>query len=191
MKSNLNDNYAILVNKNYKLPDNYEPSDLILINEKYSIKGMARKKAKEAFEKLCEDALKENLKIINESSYRSYKRQLELYNEEISKKGLKANDSIAIPGHSEHQTGLAFDLCTDKENMYNFIKTEEFKWINKNGHKYGFILRYPRNKEHITGYIYEPWHYRYLGVELATKGYESKLTYDEYYFKYIKKDSLS
>ena len=71
--------------------------------------------------------------------------------------------------------------------MYNFDKTNEFAWLNKNAYKYGFILRYPKDKENITGYIYEPWHYRYLGITLAKKVYESGLTYDEYYLKYIKK----
>ncbi len=174
--------YDILVNKEYGLPEDYIPNDLIEIDKKYSIKGMAKKEACEAFIKMVEDALKINLHIINESAYRSYERQKELYDEEYNKKGNKANDTIALPGHSEHQTGLAFDLCTDTHNMYEFENTEEFIWLSKHAHEYGFILRYPKNKKDITGYNYEPWHYRYLG-DLATKVYKSNLTYDEYYKK--------
>ena len=175
--------YDILINKEHGLPSDYEPNDLIEINKKYSIKGTARKDAVNAFIKMVEDALKYDLHIINESAYRSYNRQKELYDIEYKKKGIKANDTIALPGHSEHQTGLAFDLCTNTDNMYEFENTNEFIWLSKHAHEYGFILRYPKNKKDITGYDYEPWHYRYLGVDLATKVYESNLTYDEYHKK--------
>ena len=187
MLADLNKNYAILVNKNYTLPKDYVPNDLILIDSKYSIKGEGRVKAVNSFIKMCNDALDKNLHIINESAYRSYERQKELYDIDYAKKGSIANDTLALPGSSEHQTGLAFDLCTNEYNMYNFDKSNEFIWLIKNAHKYGFILRYPKGMKHITGYNYEPWHFRYLGTDLATKVYNSNLTYDEYYFKYIEK----
>ena len=175
--------YDILVDKEYGLPNDYIPQDLVEIDKKYSIKGLAKKDAAEAFIKMASDALKYNLHIINESAYRSFDRQKELYDIEYEISGIKANDTIALPGHSEHQTGLAFDLCTDTNDMYSFGNTNEFIWLSKHAHEYGFILRYPKGKENITGYKYEPWHYRYLGKDLATKVYESGLTYDEYHKK--------
>ena len=173
--------YSILVNKNNELDKNYIPNDLVHI-DKYSKKGMARKQACIDFIRMCDDAAKLNLNIINESAYRSYERQKILYEKEVKIKGNKANMSIAKPGQSEHQTGLAFDLCTLEYDMYNFSKSDEYKWLLKNSYKYGFILRYPKGKENITGYIYEPWHFRYLG-DLASKVFKSGLTYDEYYIK--------
>ncbi len=173
--------YSILVNKSHGLPYDYIPSDLVKIDNKYSIKGKAKKDACDAFIKMAKDAEKLNLSIINESSYRSYDRQKELYNIEYNIKKDEASKSIAPPGYSEHQTGLAFDICTRNNNMYELENTDEFIWLCKHAHEYGFILRYPKGKENITGYIYEPWHFRYLGTNLAKKVYESNLTYDEYY----------
>lgn len=187
MLADLNKDCAILVNKRYSLPSNYVPTDLVMIDSKYSIKGMARIEAVNKFEEMCKEALNKNLHIINESAYRSYERQKELYDIDYKDKGDLTNNTLALPGESEHQTGLAFDLCTNEYSMYEFDKSEEFVWLQKHAHKYGFILRYPKNKESITGYNYEPWHYRYLGTNLATKVYNSKLTYDEYYLKYIEK----
>ena len=174
--------YSILVNKLNGLDESYIPNDLVVI-KKHSKKGMARLNATNDFIKMCDDAEKLNLNIINESAYRSYERQKELYEKDYLVKGDIANMTIAKPGHSEHQTGLAFDLCTDKYDMYNFDKSDEYKWLIKNSYKYGFILRYPKDMENITGYTYEPWHFRYLGKDLATKVFKSKLTYDEYYLK--------
>ncbi|MBR1376653.1 MAG: M15 family metallopeptidase [Bacilli bacterium] len=185
MESDLNKDIAILVNKEYKLKKDYEPDDLVEIDKTYSIKGMARYEACNSFIIMAKDAEKKNLHIINESAYRSYNRQKYLFDKEYKEKGDKTLNSIALPGHSEHQTGLAFDLCTNIFSMYDFDKSDEFVWLSKNAHKYGFILRYPKGKENITGYKYEPWHYRYLGTNLATKVYKSNLTYDEYYKKYL------
>ena len=96
-----------------------------------------------------------------------------------------SNDDYASrPGFSEHQTGLALDIVTDNIIGNEFENTDEFKWLQENAHLYGFILRYPKDKEYITGYNYESWHYRYVGKELATKIKESGLTYDEYYAYY-------
>ena len=174
-------NYDIIVNKKYGLPYDYIPTDLVEIDKEYSIKGLAKKDACKAFIKMAKEASKLNLFIINESAYRSYNRQKELFDIEYNNKGTDALKSIAIPGYSEHQTGLAFDICTKTHNMYEIENTEEFIWLCKHAHEYGFILRYPKDKEDITGYIYEPWHFRYLGINLAKKVYESNLTYDEYY----------
>ena len=176
-------NYNILVNKKYSLPDNYIPEDLVYIDRKYSIKGMARREACESFIKMAKDAEESNLHIINESAYRDYEYQKLLFEKEYQLKGEEIYNTLALPGHSEHQTGLAFDICTDKYSMYDIEKSIEFTWLERHAHEYGFILRYPKGKEDITGYNYEPWHYRYLGCDLATKVYKSGLTFDEYYEK--------
>jgi D-alanyl-D-alanine carboxypeptidase len=93
-----------------------------------------------------------------------------------------ANQSIARPGQSEHQTGLAVDISTVSRNCYLqecFADTSDGQWLANNSYKYGFILRFPEDKVAITGYQYEPWHFRYVGVDLATALYESGLTLDE------------
>ena len=105
------------------------------------------------------------------SGYRDYDRQAEIYAETEAGKAQQ-------PGASEHQTGLAFDVTA--ENNGGFETTEQYAWIRVNAHKYGFIQRYPSNKSHITGISYEPWHYRYVGVQAATEIYENNLTLEEY-----------
>ena len=112
------------------------------------------------------------------SGYRSYYDQKSTYNYWVSVYGQKDADTIsARPGHSEHQTGLAFDI-TSLNSSYG--ETEEGIWLRENCFKYGFIIRYPKGKEHITGYAYEPWHIRYVGVEHATYIMNNNLTLEEY-----------
>ena len=86
----------------------------------------------------------------------------------------------AKPGHSEHQTGLAVDVEGENKDYDNFEDTKEFIWMKNNAHRFGFILRYPKGKEHITGFKYEPWHYRYVGIETATKIFKQNITLEEY-----------
>jgi len=117
---------------------------------------------------------------------RDYDEQEETYEYYKSTKGEEyANNYAAQPGNSEHQTGLAFDILSPNSNTKNFDETEEFKWLQKNAYKYGFIMRYPKDKEDITGYKYEPWHYRYVGIEVAKQIHEEDITFDEYYAFYI------
>ena len=172
---------AILVNKFYKLDDNYQPDDLVNVSNWYSY-GTQRL-SKEVYEKFLEmyaDAKKKNLELIINDSYRTLEDQQDSWD--------AYGDKIAArAGHSEHNTGLAIDVISPTSNSENFDKTEEFKWLSIHAHEYGFILRYPKDKEYITGYDYESWHYRYLGKELATKVYESGLTYEEYYAYYLEK----
>ena len=172
----------ILVNKSNKLPDNFIPNDLELINAKYTIKPIyLKKEAKEAFEKLCKDAEKEGYKILGASGYRSYSYQKQLYYNYITEKGLEYADSCsARPGHSEHQTGLAIDVEGSNGTYDDFLNTKEFAWMKQSAYKYGFILRYPDGKSHITGFKYEPWHYRYVGINDATKINDLNITYEEY-----------
>lgn len=175
-------------NKYYKLPDNYEPTDLVTVKNWYSY-GDDTKLRQEAYDKFIEmyNSAKENdLNIIINSAYRSYKYQEELYNDYLSRYGKEYTDNYAArPGHSEHQTGLTIDVTTYGADGDNFDKTDEFKWLQDNAHLYGYILRYPKGKENITGYKYESWHYRYVGVDVATIIHDENITFDEYYSYYI------
>ena len=174
--------YDFIVNKNYKLSEDYIPNDLELLDTKYSCKDKyLRKEAKYYFEKMASDAKKKGYNIIAVSTYRSYNYQDKLYNNYVKEKGIYYADmASARAGHSEHQTGLAVDVADNSLDYDNFDKTKEFKWIINNAHKYGFILRYPIAKFHITGFKYEPWHYRYVGTSVATYIYENKITLEEY-----------
>ena len=172
---------AVIVNKYYKLDKDYEPEDLTIINSKFaSGTQKLRKEAADKFEEMASDMLKENLKIYAGSTYRSYSYQEGLYNRYVKKDGFKEAETYsARAGYSEHQLGLAVDIVNGKWN-YLSEGDKEYTWLINNSYKYGFILRYPHESEYITGYVFEDWHFRYLGIELATKVYESKLTYDEY-----------
>lgn len=172
----------ILVNKKNKLPKNYIPNDLELVNCKYSSKEIyLRKRAKRYFELMCKKAKKNNLNIIGVSGYRSYEYQDKLYNNYIKEKGYQyASLCSAKAGCSEHQTGLAIDVSDISLDYDNFDQTKEFTWTLENSHKYGFILRYPKNKTNITGFKYEPWHYRYIGKKIAKYIYQNNITLEEY-----------
>lgn len=171
----------VIVNKYYKLDKDYEPEDLTVINSKFaSGTQKLRKEAAGKFEEMASDMLKENLKIYAGSTYRSYSYQEGLYNRYVKKDGFKEAETYsARAGYSEHQLGLAVDIVNGKWN-YLSEGDKEYTWLINNSYKYGFILRYPHESEYITGYVFEDWHFRYLGIDLATKVYESKLTYDEY-----------
>ena len=156
----------LVANKTYSLPEDYNPGELLT-------------ECSEAFEKMKSDAAKEDLVLWNASGFRSYELQESLYTRYSDRDGKEAADRYsARPGHSEHQTGLAIDLNTITSA---FANTAEGKWVSENCHKYGFILRYPQDKEAVTGYMYEAWHIRYVGVDTATKIYESGLCFEEYF----------
>ena len=139
-----------------------------------------------AFMKMWQDAKKEGLTLIINSSYRSYKEQDQVYDEYKSQRGVEGADKIAArPGFSEHQTGMAIDIQTYGSRAKTFENFDEFKWLIDNAHKYGFILRYPKGKEYLTGYEYESWHFRYVGVEAATYIHENNITFDEYYAYFV------
>lgn len=176
---------TILVNKYHKLPDDYEPSDLVALS--YSSNYYLRKEAAEAFEKLTDAALLEGVIFYPFSPYRSYETQKKLYNNYKNRDGEKKADTYsARPGFSEHQLGLAVDVRSN--TLTDNLTPEHYEWMLNNSYKYGFIVRYPKGKQHITQFIEEPWHLRYLGIELATKVHDSGLTYDEYYDIYMKKN---
>lgn len=171
----------VLVNKYHKLDENYEPSDLTIIDSKYaSGTQKLRKEAQIKFEEMASDMAKENLKIYAGSTYRSYTYQKGLYDRYVKKDGFAAAETYsARSGYSEHQLGLAVDIVNGKWD-YLSENDKEYDYLVKNSYKYGFILRYPRGSEYVTGYMFEDWHFRYLGIELATKVFNSGLTYDEY-----------
>lgn len=176
------DDILALVNKYNKLQTDYVPSDLKYISSSYGY-GQLREIAKNAFEDMCKSAKKENIIIYGGSGYRSYNHQLRLYNNYVARDGKTEADTYsARAGYSEHQTGLAMDIMNSK---WGYIaKTDkEYTWLINNSYKFGFILRYPEGKEKITGYMYEPWHYRYVGIELATEITKLGITYDEYIAK--------
>lgn len=119
------------------------------------------------------------------SAYRSYERQKQIYDNNVRSRGTTQTDKVsAVPGSSEHQTGLSIDVSSDSVGCSietSFGSTKEGKWLEKNCYKYGFIIRYPKDKTKITGYSYEPWHIRYVGKNLAKYLYKNNLTLEEYY----------
>ena len=159
---------TILVNKYNYLTEDYVPENLQTVDKKYSSKTLQLVDyAKEAFEELSEAASKENYTVLAMSSYRSYQYQYNLYNRYVNTDGIEAADTYsARPGYSEHQTGLAVDVYNGKEDFTNFEKTKEYNWMQDNAYKFGFILRFPKDKVLETGYQYESWHYRYVGKEI-------------------------
>ncbi len=186
---NLNTN-LILVNKYNYLTEDYIPENLEPIDIAYARSGMQLvREAKEAFETLSEDAKKEGMNIIAMSSYRSYDYQVNLYNNYVATDGKEAADTYsARAGYSEHQTGLAVDVYNKVLPYTSFEETEEFNWMQENAYKYGFILRFPKDKVNITGYQYESWHYRYVGKEAAKYIHDHDLTLEEYYVKKVEKN---
>ena len=187
--SNLNDNNLILVNKFYHLKEDYVPNDLVTLSGQYNkgANNKMRKDAALAFMEMVDAAKLDNIILYNMSAYRDYNYQVNLYNKYIQRDGKEAADKYsARPGYSEHQSGL----CSDLNNISDsFDGTDEAIWLKNNAYKYGFILRFPKDKEDITGYKYEPWHYRYVGKEAAKIIYDDDITLEEYYAYYIEKTS--
>ncbi len=179
---------TLIVNKNYSLPSDYVPnslvtpyvlstSDIIQVNE------LAAADLKEMVEK----AKEEGITLYLSSGYISYETQIDLYEDRVSLVGeSEASKTFPKAGYSEHQTGLAFDFTNDPaspSNSTSFEETDASKWLRENAYKYGFILRYPKDKEHITGYTYMPWHYRYVGKEVAEAIHNigEDITMEEFY----------
>ncbi|MCI6899890.1 MAG: D-alanyl-D-alanine carboxypeptidase family protein [Tenericutes bacterium] len=178
---------TILVNKYNYLTEDYVPENLQTVDKKYSSKTLQLVDyAKEAFEELSEAASKENYTVLAMSSYRSYQYQYNLYNRYVNTDGIEAADTYsARPGYSEHQTGLAVDVYNGKEDFTNFEKTKEYNWMQDNAYKFGFILRFPKDKVLETGYQYESWHYRYVGKEIAKYIHDNNLCFEEYYATHL------
>ena len=188
--------YQVLVNKNNSLGKDYVPDNLVEIHEPAGVKmdsnyvNKLDKFVYQEFKDMQSDALLCNYEIFVDSSYRSFDYQQKLFNDIVSKKGLKyALRYCALPGSSEHQTGLAFDVIVRRDGILISDVSEmdsELIWLMDNSYKYGFILRYPKGKEKITGYNFEPWHFRYVGRDIALEMHDSGITTLEEYI--INKD---
>ena len=172
----------ILVNKHNYLKEDYVPENLKNLSSTYALSNMKMvEEAANAFESLSKDASKENYKVIAMSTYRSYEYQVDLYNKYVKSDGKEAADTYSgRPGNSEHQTGLAVDVYNQTETYTNFEKTKEYNWMQENAYKYGFILRFPKDKENETGYEFESWHYRYVGKDIAKYIHKHNITLEEY-----------
>lgn len=184
-------NILALVNKQYLLPGFYAPSDLKRPAVEFSFgdekveKAFLRKEAADALTQMFNEAKKDGLELLAVSGFRSYARQKSVFDAEVNRSGKEnAIKAVAIPGASEHQSGLAMDISSRSNHLdltEAFAKTKEGEWLAKNAHRFGFILRYPKGKENITNYEYEPWHFRYVGVKAATIIYIHKWTLEEYF----------
>lgn len=179
-----------LVNKELRLPAEYIPEDLVIPNVYFNFKHFDEKKqmraeAAKALEELFDGAANEDIALCGVSGYRSYQRQYEIFTNNVRTKGMDHTSKYsAVPGYSEHQTGLSIDVSSKSVNYRldsSFAETAEGKWLAENAHHYGYIIRFPEGKSKITGYSYEPWHIRYVGKDLATFLYKNDLTLEEYY----------
>ena len=188
--TSLNTNY-LFVNKFNYLDSNYIPNNLELLDNSYAKSGIYLvKEAKDELEKMIMKAREDGMNIRVISAYRSYTYQENLYNNYVKSDGVEMADTYsARAGYSEHQTGLVVDVTRAYDDFNNFENTNEYNWMLENAHNYGFILRYPKDKEDITTYSFEAWHYRYVGIELAQKIKASSLTFDEYYVRYLESDN--
>ena len=186
-KVNLSDWRLILVNRENKMPENYDIK-LTRLKNGHAIDSRCYKELQEMFD----DCRKEGLSPVICSSFRSWDKQNKLFYQEVNKYlgmgyGLKyakseAEKSVAIPGTSEHQLGLALDIVDINYQLLDDKQenTPVQRWLFKNSWKYGFILRYPNEKRKITGIIYEPWHYRYVGKEAAKEIHSQNICLEEY-----------
>ena len=190
-KANTNLDTAILVNKYYYLESDYIPEDLVNISQTYSWGENGSQKTRQivynAFIDMWNAANKEGYYLMINSSFRNYQDQESVYNAYKNTSGETYANSIATkPGFSEHQTGLALDIFSKSNTNKNTFKdSPEARWLKENAYKYGFILRYPEEFEEITGISFEPWHYRYVGKDIAKYIYENNITFDEYYAYYL------
>ena len=188
---------TVLVNKKNMLDSSYVPLKMYVVDENEnnfhqfkdaSLKPMLRSDIKEYVDKLINDAQGLGLPIIVDSGYRSYNYQQVVLDALINEKGDEAFKLVALPGASEHQTGLTLDIFNKLNNNKNTFKdTDTAKWLENNAYRFGFILRYPEDKVKVTGYSYEAWHFRYVGKEIAKYVYENNITFEEYYAYYIEK----
>lgn len=181
---------TVFVNKEYSLPKDYKPSELVVPNvvfnfTYYDERTLMRPEAASALEKLFNAAKKDGVILYGVSGFRSYARQYKIFTTNIATKGKTHTLRYsAVPGTSEHQTGLAIDVSCkslDFDLSTSFSTSPEGIWLAKNAHYYGYIIRYPKGMADVTGYAYEPWHIRYVGKGLANYLYTNNLTLEEYY----------
>ncbi|ASS92508.1 D-alanyl-D-alanine carboxypeptidase [Peribacillus simplex NBRC 15720 = DSM 1321] len=181
----------VLVNKKNKLPENYVPKDLVYTSIPFTFKEKTEKRkmrseAAAAISKLFAESKKQGVSLLGVSAYRSHATQVALFDYYVKRDGYaKAITYSALPGTSEHETGLAIDVtggngkCAAQDC---FGGTKEAKWLQAHADDYGFIIRYPKGKESVTGYKYEPWHLRYVGKSIAQTIMSHGITLEEYYY---------
>ncbi len=182
-------NILSVVNKTQGLPADYTPGDLVIPEVPFPFEGdipkkYMRKEAAGALEEMFKAASIDGVHLMAISGYRPYKRQKELFDQKAAQVGEEAaNEVVAFPGESEHQTGLTMDVSSVS---YGYRLETDFgdmpggEWIAQHAHRFGFIVRYPEGKEEITGYQYEPWHLRYVGKDAAAEIHEQDMTLEEY-----------
>lgn len=181
----------VLIKKGFRLSKDYEPKELVTPNIPIAPdcnNKKLRKDAAEALEDMYQDALKKGYHLVLNSGYRSYESQLEIYEEYFRKYDkTTASKLVSKPGSSEHQLGLGVDLTSqsviDKNRMV-FGDSDEYRWVVKNAYKYGFILRYPKERCSFTGIANEPWHFRYVGKKIAKIIYDNDWILEDYILKY-------
>lgn len=193
--ANLELDELILVNKQIALPSDYQPSDLVeanidFVDSTVGERRMLRKEAAQAIEGLMKDAKAAGIDLKGTSAFRSYAYQVNLFNAYVERDGKEqAMKYSAPPGHSEHQTGLAIDVSSASVNYQltqSLGETVEGKWLADHAHEYGFIIRYQKEFEDETGYMYEPWHLRYIGMEHAKQVHALNQPYDRYIAEFMK-----
>lgn len=176
----------MLVNKHYKLDEDFVPDDLVEFDQEYCNDEVqeGNREAVVAFKNMYEAAKKEGLGLVINSSYRSYQDQENICNtfKDLYGEGY-VTKYVALPGFSEHQTGLAFDIGSTSSKV--FAESKEYEWMKENAYKYGFILRFTKSNAYITGFRSEPWHYRYVGKKIAKYIYENDISFEEYYAEFL------
>ncbi len=179
--------HLVLVNKYNYLPKGYQPSDIVYLDGAYKNQVPVRKVLQESFLKLQESAKKElNINLMPTTAFRGEGFQRTLYNNYVAKDGITAADTYsARPSYSEHQTGLAIDLRNTALSSNIRLTDDNYTWLENNAYKYGFIIRFPKNKEHITLYQFENWHIRYVGDKAAKIIHDNNLTLEEYIDLYV------
>lgn len=176
----------MLVNKHYKLDEDFVPDDLVEFDQEYCNDEVqeGNREAVVAFKNMYEAAKKEGLGLVINSSYRSYQVQENICNtfKDLYGEGY-VTKYVALPGFSEHQTGLAFDIGSTSSKV--FAESKEYEWMKENAYKYGFILRFTKANAYITGFRSEPWHYRYVGKKVAKYIYDNNISLEEYYAEFL------
>ncbi len=184
------DSIHFIANKTYSLPENYIPTDLVVPDVRLRLSSSHeqmkfRQISSNPLKQMFDAAKADGVELVFGSGYRSYSLQSQFYNSYVARDGKDAADRYsARPGHSEHQTGLSFDATSPSGACHLeicFEDTPEGAWLAKNAHKFGFTIRYQNGKESITGYQYEPWHFRYVGVDLANQLQETGETLEEFF----------
>ncbi len=180
----------IVANKKHKLPDGYVPSDLVVPEIRQTQGCQMKAEAASMMKQMADAAAQEGVTLSISSAYRGEEYQRQLYNNYSASYGTETADTISSrPGYSDHQTGLAADFVEGDGSLnginfnQSFENTQSGVWLREHAHEYGFIMRYPKGKQEITGYAYEPWHFRYIGVDYATKIYETDVfeSFEEYF----------